>query len=218
MVKVLAASVTEHLGPAADSTDLQWLFLQRMAMGIDSIVKRFLAVSMVLCLAFSCFAADGYLATAQDDELKVLLKGTIGAESLSVLVLNADTKDQASVISFSDLSPLNTAGFIVSDEVYSLVYSFISDTSKRSMKVSVKASSLGLTSDGGRTYPISISFVDSESSEDEIAWAQKNINVSGTAEYEEYQSFRIRLDRVVPGASVKAGHYTGTINFQLSSD
>lgn len=187
-------------------------------MGIGSIVKRFLAVSIVLCLAFSCLAADDYLATAQGDELRVQLKGTIGTESLSVLILNADTKDQAREISFSDLSPLNTTGFIVSNEVYSLVYSFISEASERSVKVSVKASSMGLTADGGRTYPISISFVDSESSEDEIAWAEKDINVSGTAEYEEYQSFRIRLDRVVPGASVKAGHYTGTINFQLSSD
>jgi hypothetical protein len=148
--------------------------------------------------------------------LEVALSGKVSAEDLTIQLVMKETRNDVSAIAFDDLSALNTYGFIVSHDIYSLVYSYISAVDS-SVSVKLEVSSKGLSADGGETYPIGISFVTADSDSEKVDWASKTITISDTAEFETYQSFRIRLDNKTL-YSIQAGLYSGTINFQLVSE
>lgn len=178
-------------------------------------MKRTVMTSLVLLLAFFCLSAVETSGN-KNVPLEVALSGKVSAEDLTIQLVMKETRNDVSAIAFDDLFALNTYGFIVSHDIYSLVYSYISAVDS-SVSVKLEVSSKGLSADGGETYPIGISFVTADSDSEKVDWASKTITISDTAEFETYQSFRIRLDNKTL-YSIQAGLYSGTINFQLVSE
>ncbi|MDD2232307.1 MAG: hypothetical protein PHO44_07500 [Sphaerochaetaceae bacterium] len=176
-------------------------------------IRKALMTILVISLSFACFASG---VNITDTPLEVKLSGQVMSEDFTIELVNSETDEKVTAISFDDLSPLNNNGYVVSQDTYTLKYSFVS-TSDVSARVVLSVSSKGLTSDNGNSYPIAISFVSEDSDSDNVEWNSKVISVSDTADYEEYQSFRIRLDNDTL-YSIDAGHYTGTINFRLVAD
>lgn len=178
-------------------------------------MKRVVLFLILFSLAFACFAVDEY-SVGQTGSYEVNLEGIISEEDLWIQLVTAKDNMTVETITFDDLSPLNDVGYMVSSDIYSLVYSYVKPETLSPPSVRLVVSSEGLTMDGGTSYPISISFVDPESDSSYRTWETKSLVVNGTADYVEYENFRIRLDNA-GFAEVAAGNYSGTISFMLES-
>lgn len=179
---------------------------------MKKIGRRIILLFVLILTTSALFAA-----VPVDQTQVINLRGRIYEEELYIQLLQKNTQDVVQSIHFPDLEPLNTVGYLVSDDVYSLVYSYIKQMNAVSEVVKLQVTSDGLSADGGNSYPIAISFVTEDSDSDSVRFPSKSISVTGTAEWEVFSEFRIRLDNT-SFASIASGTYTGNIAFQLIAE
>lgn len=182
-------------------------------------MKRVWVLILVSCLAPLALRAvgpEGAISAGKGEDYKVEVLGRVHPESIVLHLVERRTGDIVLAISLKDLSRLNDDGVIVYPEVYDLVCSYIGEDGS-ALSVSVRAVSRGLSADNGRTFPIELSFVPPYGDGGEIDWGDAVLTMSDTAVAQVVGSFRLRL-RNRRGESIAAGVYTGTIDFQLTSE
>jgi len=150
------------------------------------------------------------------DSLEVTVEGTIAFEDLSIKLIDLESGQEVSLIDFNDFQELNTVGYVVAPQTLRIVYNYNKPSSIVNSIVSLDVSSLGLTTDGGLTYPIKVSLVDPTDIEKDVEWGKIEL-LPGTAEtYKEYGQFKLKLEKVID-YEIPIGSYSGTVSFSLVS-
>ena len=174
-------------------------------------MKKILAIVLLAMLTTTLAFAITF-----SDSLEVEVEGTIAFEDLNIKLVEAESGQEVSLIDFNDFEELNTLGFVVAPQTLRIVYNYNKPSSIVNSIVELDVSSLGLTTDGGITYPIKVSLVDPTDIEKDVEWGKIEL-LPGTAEtYKEYGQFKIRLEKVID-YEIPIGSYSGTVSFSLLS-
>lgn len=181
-------------------------------------MKRTIAMILMIFIAFLLSAENttGSKNLSDANPITVYVRGTISSEDLQIRLQREGDEQGILSIDLGDFPELNNNMYFVSDETYCLAYSYNRGLGAGTMAVMASLTSLGLSRDGGATYPISLTLVTPEDPEEEVQWEELELGSGATDDYIEWKSFRIRLDNSSESL-LQAGTYSGEIVFQLTS-
>lgn len=190
-------------------------------MHIQTPTRRMLALLLTFLFVLTgLFATDDYRWSDSGGDYRVSLSGTIfdtsGEKVLQIQLANKETSEVVNLISFPDLTELNSSGSIITEDVFRISYSYSAPEGAAAVMVRIEASSDGMTMDGGESYPIGISFVNEDNVEEEVKWDAVAIETTEGNDYVVFQTFRLKLTNRF-SSSIPAGLYTGIISLTLQS-
>lgn len=177
-----------------------------------------LSLLMLLLAAFSLVAEDtaGSKSLSDAAPITVYVRGEISSEELQIRLQRSGDEQGVLSIDLGDFPELNNGLYFISNDTYCLAYSYNRGIGAGSMVVEASLTSLGLSQDGGATYPISLILVSPDDPEEEIQWDDLALGAGATESFVEWMTFKIRLDNA-SGILLPAGTYSGELVFQLSS-
>jgi len=144
------------------------------------------------------------------------ITGSIEFEELTIKLIDQDSNQEISLIDFSDLTELNTIGWVISPKTIKVVYNYNKPSSIEDAIVQMSVSSQGLTTDGGNTYPIKVVLVDPKDTTKEVTWDSIEVKAGEAESYVFYQSFNVKLIKTINN-EIPIGSYSGNVSLSLVS-
>jgi hypothetical protein len=177
-----------------------------------------LSLLMLLLAAFSLIAEDtaGSKSLSDADPITVYVRGEISSEELQIRLQRSGDEQGILSIDLGDFPELNNGLSFISNDTYCLAYSYNRGIGAGAMVVQASLTSLGLSRDGGASYPISLILVSPDDPEEEVQWDELALGAGATSKFVEWKTFKIRLDNI-SGTLLTTGTYSGELVFQLSS-